>query len=178
MSTDEVDEVEVLFDYSYSDDQGLIKINEGDVYRLLAKTNSEWWHVCSLDKTPPSTEDDGFFVPAQYVKVIQKKVRGDREVDNAISSLDDVLGEEEENPQNNVNTSVGPAVFPSGGRSQNEGGTPASQRPPSINGMGKTIDTDGDYVNLDQYRADAKISSLDNQNISSTAVCVVLYFCH
>lgn len=184
MSTGEGEEtVEVLYDYSYSDEQGLVEIHEGDVYRLLEKTNSEWWHVCALDKIPPASEDDddGFFVPAQYVRVVKGKSPGDQEVDSAISSLDDVLGaEEEEKQENNVTTNIGHTVLHSGGQSQVQGGQPAPHRPPSVNGMGKNIDTDGDsdYVNLDQYRADAKIPPLYDQNASSTAVCVLLFSLH
>ena len=177
MSTDEAEEVEVLYDYSYSDDQGLVEIHKGEVYRLLEKTNSEWWHVCSLDAISPSTEDDGFFVPAKYVHIVKKTLSRDQEVDSAIFSLDKVLGEEEEDEQkeNCVYTNMKPSVLHSGGQSQIQGGLPTSERPPSINGMGENTDTDGDYVNLDQYRADANIPPLDDQNVSSTAVCVVLF---
>jgi hypothetical protein len=145
MSVDSTEEVEVLYDYSYNDDQGEVQIRHGEKYRLVERTNSEWWHVCALDQSTQSTEDsaEGIFVPAQYVRV----VKTDDDVKSALSSLDSALDEE------NVaeKETEAPAKRPR---------EPNLQRQPVLsNGTGKSADTETDYVNLDQYRADAKIST-------------------
>lgn len=68
--SDELDEdVEVLYDYEYSDDSGPIQIKTGDIYKLIEKTNSEWWQVDDLS----DANGQPFFVPAHYVKIVSEK---------------------------------------------------------------------------------------------------------
>lgn len=171
----------VLYNYSYSDDQGPVEIEEGDVYRLVERTNSEWWHVCPLDaKNSPSTEDDGFFVPAQYVRLIEKTRDFEAETESAISSLDDVLEGEDgaEGRTKYANTSVGQRALQGRGQPPQEGSVQSSGSSPSINGMGKNIDTEGDYVNLDQYRAVANIPKPPGQHFFPTSVRFMFsWFC-
>ncbi|XP_076461270.1 rho GTPase-activating protein 12-like isoform X2 [Babylonia areolata] len=154
MASDSEDreQVEVLYDYSYTDDQGLVEIHEGEVYRLLERTNSEWWHVYSVD------EDDGFFVPAQYVRVIKGTLEGDQEVNNALSSLDDVLGNEEETNNENSSENI---VSSSVNRSQGKGSLPT---PHTVNGMGTDTDSGAEYMNLDLFRKEAKMPPLGNES--------------
>ncbi|KAL8600586.1 hypothetical protein ACOMHN_062457 [Nucella lapillus] len=156
MSAEKIEEVEVLYNYSYSDDQGLVEIHEGDVYRLLERTNEEWWHVYSVD------EDDGFYVPAQYVRILKEK-SGDEEVKNALSSLDNVLdGEEEGEPAYENSSGIG--VSQSGDKSQKKITLPSAPVPPTVNGMRKNSDAKGEYMNLDQFRAVSMIQPLDSQS--------------
>ncbi|XP_070210293.1 rho GTPase-activating protein 12-like isoform X3 [Littorina saxatilis] len=172
MSAEGGEKVMVLYNYSYSDDQGPVEIEEGDVYRLVERTNSEWWHVCPLDaKNSPSTEDDGFFVPAQYVRLIEKTRDFEAETESAISSLDDVLEGEDgaEGRTKYANTSVGQRALQGRGQPPQEGSVQSSGSSPSINGMGKNIDTEGDYVNLDQYRAVANIPKPPGQHFFPTS---------
>ncbi|XP_067649341.1 rho GTPase-activating protein 12-like isoform X2 [Haliotis asinina] len=58
--------VEVLYDYSYEDDNGTVTIVTGEQYALLEQTNSEWWQVKRTDQHGETT----FYVPAQYVRII------------------------------------------------------------------------------------------------------------
>lgn len=170
MSVEDVKEVEVLYDYTYSDDTGTVEIQEGDVYKLLEKTNDEWWHVCSLANNNPSKDTDGFFVPAQYVRILKKNL----DLDNALSTLDDVLDEEEKRMseksigkldcEDKTATVIGLEL---------QDKQPTSKT--SANGMPeirkRESDGDDEYVNLAQYRLEANIPSVDN---SSANVCIIL----
>ena len=69
MAEAEEDVIRVLYDYSYTDDSGQVTIHAGDVYRLVERTNNEWWQVYD----PSDSSCDSFFVPAQYVEVVSDK---------------------------------------------------------------------------------------------------------
>ncbi|PVD30687.1 hypothetical protein C0Q70_09961 [Pomacea canaliculata] len=163
MSVEDVKEVEVLYDYTYSDDTGTVEIQEGDVYKLLEKTNDEWWHVCSLANNNPSKDTDGFFVPAQYVRILKKNL----DLDNALSTLDDVLDEEEKRMSEK---SIG--KLDSEDKTATVIGLELQDKQPtsktSANGMPeirkRESDGDDEYVNLAQYRLEANIPSVDNSS--------------
>ena len=164
------EKVEVLYDYSYSDDQGLVEIREGDVYKLVERTNSEWWHVCPLDESTPS-EDDGFFVPAQYVRVLKRR---DETVDNPTSSHDGVA-EDEEDKLIYENNNFKHTLVNDGEQLPRQTPLQSAGIPETVNGMGKSVDTEGEYINLDEYRAAAKIHLQDNQKSVITEVCILVY---
>ncbi|XP_039300689.1 rho GTPase-activating protein 12 isoform X1 [Nilaparvata lugens] len=59
--------VRVLYDFEYSTKDGRkIKITTGERLFLIAKTNSDWWHVIRSSERRP------FYVPATYVQEIPK----------------------------------------------------------------------------------------------------------
>lgn len=172
MSTSE-DLVKVLYSYSYNDETGPVQIEEGEEYRLLERTNTEWWHVCHVsDSKFENAEEHGFFVPAKYVCVVKK----DREVDNAISSLDDVLSQEEQTfSEDHGGTISEPepdySDLHKGSRPNTE---PAYKHHGLKNGMGNSSESkEVLYMNLDNFRAGANISQLDNHKLPSIKVCIL-----
>ncbi|XP_039894463.1 rho GTPase-activating protein 12-like isoform X4 [Simochromis diagramma] len=58
--------IEVEYDYEYKFKDRLIKIQQGECYMLVKKSNEDWWQV----KKEESSK--AFYVPAQYVREVRK----------------------------------------------------------------------------------------------------------
>ncbi|XP_012940686.1 rho GTPase-activating protein 12 isoform X6 [Aplysia californica] len=147
MSEEVEDVVRVLYDYGYTDDSGQVTIKAGDLYRLVERTNNEWWQVYD----PSDANGDCFFVPAQYVEVVSERsplktlsdldkllTFGESARDSPLTDYDD---DREQTYANQVNR-------------DNESDYVNSS---SSHGEGET---DGEYVNLEQYRNVARINPI------------------
>ncbi|CAG0892355.1 unnamed protein product, partial [Cyprideis torosa] len=83
--------VRVLYDYDSQHHKHTAQIKAGEEYVLLQKTNASWWKVtCDTGKSKP------FYVPAAYVKVIEKpspseKKDAAREGQQSPSTLESLL---------------------------------------------------------------------------------------
>ncbi|CAL1535833.1 unnamed protein product [Lymnaea stagnalis] len=144
---DETEEVvKVLYDYTYSDDSGKIEIKADDVYRLIEKTNSEWWQVYD----PSDYDGESFFVPAQYVKIVSEKSPW-----KALSDLDKILtfgADSTSSISESSDTDEDTNSEPSNSK-QNES---ENSKPPV---QDKNKLDEGEYVNLDMYRDAAGIQN-------------------
>uniref|UniRef100_A0A0B7A6W8 Rho GTPase-activating protein 12 n=1 Tax=Arion vulgaris TaxID=1028688 RepID=A0A0B7A6W8_9EUPU len=162
--SDEVEEVvKVLFDYKYSDENGQIQIKAGDIYRLVEKTNSEWWQVYD----PSDENGECFFVPAQYVKIVSEKSPW-----KALSDLDKLLafGGDSDKPNNNTDTEE--VVEYSNELDLRQLNNVVSQADPQEDLIIRTVEyvnvpseanriiDEGEYVNLDQFRDLAGLPSV------------------
>ncbi|KAL3988897.1 hypothetical protein ACER0C_013215 [Sarotherodon galilaeus] len=58
--------IEVEYDYEYKSKDRLIKIQQGECYMLVKKTNEDWWQVKKEEGSK------AFYVPAQYVREVRK----------------------------------------------------------------------------------------------------------
>lgn len=58
--------IEVEYDYEYKFKDRLIKIQQGECYMLVKKTNEDWWQVKKEEASK------AFYVPAQYVREVRK----------------------------------------------------------------------------------------------------------
>ncbi|XP_063319082.1 rho GTPase-activating protein 12-like isoform X2 [Pelmatolapia mariae] len=58
--------IEVEYDYEYKFKDRLIKIQQGECYMLVKKTNEDWWQVKKEEGSK------AFYVPAQYVREVRK----------------------------------------------------------------------------------------------------------
>lgn len=179
--TDETEEVvKVLYDYTYSEDNGKVEIKQGDIYRLIEKTNTEWWEVYD----PTEYDGESFFVPAQYVEIVPEKSPW-----KALSDLDKVLtfGEDDgdvsdsespiNDPESPVNDPESPINDPESPINDPKTCIPETESKKNItasnnattqmdvridmNALPKTVNSsdDGEYVNLDEFRKTAGITT-------------------
>uniref|UniRef100_A0A3P8NG58 Rho GTPase activating protein 12a n=1 Tax=Astatotilapia calliptera TaxID=8154 RepID=A0A3P8NG58_ASTCA len=58
--------IEVEYDYEYKFKDRLIKIQQGECYMLVKKSNEDWWQVKKEEASK------AFYVPAQYVREVRK----------------------------------------------------------------------------------------------------------
>lgn len=58
--------IEVEYDYEYKSKDRIIKIQQGECYMLVKKTNEDWWQVKKEEGSK------AFYVPAQYVREVRK----------------------------------------------------------------------------------------------------------
>ena len=156
--TEEFDQVvKVLYDYKYSDEAGEIQIRNGDIYRLVEKTNNEWWQVYD----PSDADGESFFVPAQYVEIVHEESPW-----KALSDLDKALtfgDERSASPKPDYNDD--PSDLYSTAASATSGrpiipNTDDAYININSGGVGDQGDRDGEYINLDSYRTAAGIPSL------------------
>ncbi|XP_048237240.1 rho GTPase-activating protein 12-like isoform X4 [Haliotis rufescens] len=132
--------VEVLYDYSYEDDNGTVTIVTGELYTLLEQTNTEWWQVKRSDR-----EETTFYVPAQYVRIISQDdagiycnqdtfaVEDVNDNDGRTTPLDDF---HRESPRIDVSNGERPGVLP-------------------LNTYDGGNSVEVQYANLDDYRMEA-----------------------
>ena len=64
--------VHVMYNYTYEYEGRVVSFSKGEELQLLAKSNSDWWHVRRWDKEGLSED---VYVPAVYVKEIQVEKR-------------------------------------------------------------------------------------------------------
>ncbi|GFN73744.1 rho GTPase-activating protein 15, partial [Plakobranchus ocellatus] len=151
--------VRVLYDFKYSDEAGEIQILKDDIYRLVEKTNNEWWQVYD----PSDADGESFFVPAQYVEIVPEQSAW-----KALSDLDKALtfgDERSDSPEpdyNNVSDLYSTAA--SGIRPVLDG---TDVYVNVTSGGGDTSAKDGEYINLDSYRSAAGIPSLSATGVKS-----------
>ena len=136
--TEAEDVIRVLYDYTYADDTGEVTIKAGDIYRLVERTNQEWWQV--YDPSEPAR--DFFFVPAQYVETV-----ADDGILKTISDLDQHLSINELSSFTD-NCHDHQEVFQTDVHNVDSA---ASQ----VYG-----DADGDYINLEQFREASGINPI------------------
>ncbi|XP_071102658.1 rho GTPase-activating protein 15-like isoform X6 [Haliotis cracherodii] len=132
--------VEVLYDYSYEDDNGTVTIVTGELYTLLEQTNTEWWQVKRSDRGETT-----FYVPAQYVRIISQDdagiycnqdtfaVEDVNDNDGRTTPLDDF---HRESPRIDVSNGERPGVLP-------------------LNTYDGGNSVEVQYANLDDYRMEA-----------------------
>ena len=161
--------VKVLYDYKYADEAGEIEIRNGDIYRLVEKTNNEWWQVYD----PSDADGESFFVPAQYVEIVH-----DESAWKALSDLDKALtfGYERSaspNPDYQEDSSdlYSTAASATSGIRPIIPDTDESYVNITSGEERATADRDGEYINLDSYRSAAGIPSL------VTSVSILLTDC-
>ncbi|CAI5640478.1 unnamed protein product [Oreochromis niloticus] len=58
--------IEVEYDYEYKSKDRIIKIQQGECYMLVKKSNEDWWQVKKEEGSK------AFYVPAQYVREVRK----------------------------------------------------------------------------------------------------------
>lgn len=177
MSDDTEEVVKVLYDYKYSDDTGQVEIKAGDIYRLVEKTNNEWWQVYD----PSDENGEFFFVPAQYVKIVSEKSPW-----KALSDLDKLLtfgvtsdtsenlSETEEDADNSTD-SVFKEANQSNGLEPKKQSQEESMDADYANVPRKPLDIrdEGEYVNLDQFRDAAGLPILVS-NFSNNVLWVII----
>lgn len=83
--------LKALYDYSYSDDFGkMVHMKAGEEYCLLEKSG-EWWEVIRASDSATGSDDRSFYVPANYVKLVDDKSDGESKTVNKRSSDSDVF---------------------------------------------------------------------------------------
>ncbi|XP_046580481.1 rho GTPase-activating protein 12-like isoform X2 [Haliotis rubra] len=134
--------VEVLYDYSYEDDNGTVTIVTGEQYALLEQTNTEWWQVKRSDQHGETT----FYVPAQYVRIISQD-------DAGIYCNQDTFAAKDVNDNSGRTT---PLDYHRGSPSiEVSNGDRRGLLPLNIGGEGHSVEVQ--YANLDDYRVEAGI---------------------
>ncbi|KAH9524508.1 Rho GTPase-activating protein 12 [Bulinus truncatus] len=163
MADDSEKAVRVLYDFTYSDEGEAIEIKAGDIYRLVEKTNPEWWQVYDPSGLP-DTDANFFFVPAQYVEIISDE--NDDNVLKALSDLDRVLtfNENSNSVGNNIKDNVILSELSTSNNNVNsDNDHPSAQRP-------KILLDEGEYVNLDTFREAAGIPNQSKPQLSQELI--------
>ncbi|KAK7009242.1 rho GTPase-activating protein 15-like isoform X3 [Biomphalaria glabrata] len=148
--TDESEKVvKVLYDFNYADDGENIEIKAGDIYRLIEKTNAEWWQVYD----PSDYDGESFFVPAQYVEIVSddSHLKALSDLDKVLTFGDDIAPEDD----NKKNKSALQELSKSKQNvSSNNLNNDSNCAPVSTS---KNDLDEGEYVNLDKFREVAGI---------------------
>ncbi|CAG5120420.1 unnamed protein product, partial [Candidula unifasciata] len=176
MSDDTEEVVKVLYDYKYSDDTGHVEIKTGDIYRLIEKTNNEWWQVYD----PSDADGESFFVPAKYVKIVSEKSPW-----KTISDLDKLLTfgvnldtsenlSETEEEEDTFRDSVFKESSESNGLESKKQSQEENIEADYANVPYKPPDAgdDGEYVNLDQFRDAAGIPILKADGVLGSSEAI------
>ncbi|GFS12312.1 rho GTPase-activating protein 12 [Elysia marginata] len=150
--------VKVLYDYKYSDDAGEIEIRTGDIYRLVEKTNNEWWQVYD----PSDADGESFFVPAQYVEIVHDESpwKALSDLDKALTFGDDRSASPDPDYNDDPSDLYSTAASATSGMRLVIHDTDESYVNIDNNGERGADDSQGEYINLDSYRTAAGIPSL------------------
>lgn len=169
-----------LYDYSYNDDDGhMITMNKGDEYHLISKSG-DWWEVV---RDAGSTNEFTFYVPASYVQTLDEadndsprsnksnESSTDNNNDEKVTVTKIVTGTDKpvtdmasaSSSDHYINSGEVGITFGKGkssfkkssDTSNNSSGIPiTSVKVP----FRRSYSDDGDYVNLDDYRANVGIA--------------------
>ncbi|RUS71837.1 hypothetical protein EGW08_020400 [Elysia chlorotica] len=151
--------VKVLYDYKYSDEDGEIEIRNGDIYRLVEKTNNEWWQVYD----PSDADGASFFVPAQYVEIVHEESawKALSDLDKALTFGNDRGGSPDPDyPDDRSDPLYSTAASATSGIRPIVPDTDESYVNVTSGEEKATAERDGEYINLDSYRSAAGIPSL------------------
>ncbi|XP_041367474.1 rho GTPase-activating protein 12-like isoform X2 [Gigantopelta aegis] len=154
--------VVVLFDYTYENDTGSVRIKTGDEYVLLDKTNDEWWHV------KRQGDDESFYVPAQYVRLYDEE---DSDI-SAPCTPYRLKSEERDIFDDDVNTPKDEdegTPHPDYAENNNNVSPTTPEKPKLLQDV--CSDPGPDYVNLDEFRSASNIKSPHGEIIYANVQC-------
>uniref|UniRef100_A0A2C9JJM8 Rho GTPase-activating protein 12 n=1 Tax=Biomphalaria glabrata TaxID=6526 RepID=A0A2C9JJM8_BIOGL len=148
--TDESEKVvKVLYDFNYADDGENIEIKAGDIYRLIEKTNAEWWQVYD----PSDYDGESFFVPAQYVEIVSddSHLKALSDLDKVLTFGDDIAPEDDNKKNKSAlqELSKSKQNVSSNNLNNDSNCAPVSTSQNDLD--------EGEYVNLDKFREVAGI---------------------
>ncbi|XP_055869100.1 rho GTPase-activating protein 15-like isoform X12 [Biomphalaria glabrata] len=148
--TDESEKVvKVLYDFNYADDGENIEIKAGDIYRLIEKTNAEWWQVYD----PSDYDGESFFVPAQYVEIVSddSHLKALSDLDKVLTFGDDIAPEDDNKKNKSALQELSKSKQNVSSNNLNNDSNCAS-----VSTSKNDLD-EGEYVNLDKFREVAGI---------------------
>ena len=187
---DKFPRVKVLYDYTYTDDEDHeIVMRTDEVYFLMNSDGKDWWNVCR-----PDSPESPFYVPSTYVEILPDVKDSSDQGYSPISKLayfenGGLIDKQSSDRHSGVSVNkmeediyVNTVVdTDSNANIQNEnnktsihvqyiGKSNLPSRPSDLD-----VRDEDDYVNLEQYRAQAGIQPPNTMGSSKTQVCVSFF---
>jgi len=164
---DKYSRVKVLYDYDYTDehDNTPVFMRTDEIFFLLNSDIEEWWQVCR-----PDSPDKHFYVPSAYVTVLQdvssrvlnakaNTNMNENRQSGGNTNMEQVNGQSEKISDKTIYANVSPVVSDNSVHVQYHGHL---QRPTNL-----TIQTEDDYVNLEEFRKQAGLPTPDQSPLDS-----------